>query len=203
MKTTRNLIFISLLLIFNSGCNFYEGCNRISIPKRDLLWIKGYNLHDRIVLKSDKGNFDTLELIEKTIEFTPCNKFELGPNQYEEFDYVFSSQKLKETENSHAGLSFSTDNSAYDGRGKIIRAFGLEWSSSDLDHDKEIHREKIKVAGIKDSIETFYCSKSNYSNSIAEIVSFNWSKKYGLVRYELKGSSEKYEYYKKCKVNDT
>lgn len=189
------LLFLILFIIMSCS-GTYENCNQIKIERRKLLWIQGYNLNDQIVLKSDQGNFDTLELIEKSVGFSPCNKFELGPNQYESYNYTFLSSNFKQVENKSAGLSYSTDDVLYGKNKMMVSAFGLNWASSDLGIDKKIYKETIKVQGVTDSIETMRFKSSNCLSDVPEIKYFNWSKRYGLVKYQT-NSGETYEYFKK------
>ncbi|MDF3026938.1 MAG: hypothetical protein K0S23_1245 [Fluviicola sp.] len=194
----NKVLFILLLIISNFSCDSGNTCKKISIPKGDFDWVKSYKVSDKIIFSGDKGNFDTLELIEKKKEFSPCNRFELGPNQYESSHYTFLSQKMSKTESATAGIRGTTGNSIYGYNKRVIWAFGLYWVTKSIDQDKKIQTEKIKIPAFKDSIETLYFTNGNYSNGRSALIDFfNWNKVYGLVRFKLRETGETYEYYKR------
>ena len=180
----KSFYFIPLILLLYS-CTNISTCKKIEMSADDLSWIKFYNLNDKVVLINTKNeDKDTLKLIEKIVEFSPCNKFELGPNQYQQYYYTFLSSKFNSPGSltSTAGLSYYTGKNRYGNDKKTIDAFGRIWVTDNLEQD--ILKRKIKVVGLKDSIETLYLDKTNFpSQGKSRIKSFNWHKKLGLVRY--------------------
>lgn len=198
VSKTKNSFFLVLLVL--SGCNNSGNtCKKISIPKKDLNWIKKYKPGDKILFRSDMKNVDTLELIEKNIEYSPCNKFELGPNQYQSFYYTFWSEKLGNSKKpATAGVTYSTGNTMYGTNKMLIFAFGLRWVSADLENDKLVTAQKIKLDGIKDSIVTMHFENSNYTpGEPPAIESFDWHKELGLIQYKTLENGETYKYWKK------
>lgn len=199
MVSKTKISFFLVLLVLSSCNNSGNTCKKISIPKKDLGWIKKYKPGDKILFRSDMENVDTLELIEKNIEYSPCNKFELGPNQYQTFYYTFLSQRLNDRKRAAtAGLTYSTGSSMYGANKMVVYAFGMCWVSGDLKNDNLVAKQKIKLNGIQDSILTMYFEKSNYtSGKHPAIKSFNWHEELGLIQYKTLENGETYKYWKK------
>lgn len=198
VSKTKNSFFL-VLVLFSSCNNSGNTCEKISIPKKDLNWMGKYKRGDKILFRSDMENVDTLELIEKNIEYNPCNKFELGPNQYQTFYYTFLSQRLNDHKSAAtAGLTYSTGSSMYGANKKVVYAFGMCWVSADLENDNLVAKQKIKLNGIQDSILTMYFEKSNYTSGKRPVIkSFNWHEELGLVQYKTLENGETYKYWKK------
>lgn len=168
------------------------------MPSMVKRWAKEYNVGDRYIMKSNLGNLDTLKLIEKTVEYSTCNRFELGPDQFEQLNYTFISSRLDREKFGAAGIRFDSGFSDFGDNKMVIRAFDMYWVTNDIEKDKLVKTQRLKVDGIKDSINTYFFDKGNYFGKHYEVYlqSFNWSEKYGLVKYTVKESNEIFEFFK-------
>jgi len=200
----NNILVFILLLIAISSCNWYRDCKEIPIPKEDTEWFNCYSVGDTVVLKSNLNNYDTLVVITKEIEYTPCNKFELGPNQYQSMTIVLKTmcgkvdkcrkELIEDKKHNFVMLGLSNK---YEKTYRGIDVYNLRFDNSICERetpDSIIYCDNIthlKIPFFKDSIEVYkYDDKNAYSqypyvNSkySCSVKTFHWSKQYGLVQY--------------------
>ena len=193
----KNIEFIFPLFFMLSSCNWGSDCNKIKLSDELVEWTDCYKVGDTIVLMSDIGNYDSLKVTSKESEYSPCNKFELGPNQYEYVHIILNSISINIDEcknnmikKTNVVLRLNVDK-IYD-KGFIgvdVYNFGSHhktWESAPL------LNTKLKIPYLDDSIKVFEFDDRNaqsrypYLNSEypCAIKSFHWSKEDGLVQYE-------------------
>jgi len=206
-KTTRKIskvagifrtIKLLIILFLISSCDNFDNCNKMRMSSDIKSWCSiEFTEGEQYIMASKMGNRDTIKVIENSITFSTCNKFELGPNQYEKYSYTLLSSNFNNQVNSASGVLYSMGTNEYGTKKMVFRAFGMCYVSDSID-DGKIIKENIKVSGFRDSIETYYFNRSNYKlDGISHIQEFNWSKRYGLIRYKTEKKSETFEFYKK------
>lgn len=199
----KNIEFIFLLFFMLSACNWGSNCNKIEISDELGEWLKCYNEGDTIILKSNMNNYDSLVVKPLDSLFTPCNKFELGPNQYQSKSLSLRSisKEVDTCRNqlikSRIGLTLSSRRN-YNKEFKAVSVYNLHFSNSACEREKIdsiLNCENlvwVKVPYFRDSIYSFKFDERNsrffYNNVNSEypcaVKSFHWSKEHGLVQYE-------------------
>lgn len=204
----KNIVVGIGLLLTITSCNWYSDCNQVPLSKEDAEWFYCYNLGDTIVLKSNLGNYDSLMVTVKESEYSPCNKFELGPNQYQSMLIILESINVIEVECTKRlrSISASISVSKYVEPSRGIAVYNL-WSVSpkceDEKTDSTMNCENpvwLKIPYFKDSLFVYKFDDRNmrsqypYVNSEypCAVKSFHWSKEHGLVQYETE-DNEVYE----------
>lgn len=192
------LYVLAALLGIILSCNNSVGCNQIKINNEIKSWGDSLNEGDRYVLISDFGNIDELEVIEKGVSMSTCNKFELGVNQYESYNLSIESSNLALVKNSNACLSYTTKSYVEEKNKIMFTAFGMNWLTDSVQTDSQVVKEWIRLPEKNDSIESYKFTSTNFISTEPRLIkSFNWSKDYGIVRYELLENNEVYSYYEK------
>lgn len=203
-------IWIGLFLSVSS-CNWYSDCNKVSLSKEDGEWFNCCNLGDTIILKSNMENYDSLIVTVKKCEYSPCNKFELGINQYQSILITLKSTNIKVNEckkqlmkNPFIKFYSEASDEEYEKTYRAIEVYNLQFQSLSYTSDSLINYEetpvRLKIPYFKDSLYVYRFDDKNsrsqypYVNSKypCAVKSFHWSTKYGLVQYETE-SGEIYE----------
>lgn len=197
--------FLPLALLINA-CNWSSECKKVKISHDLVEWANCYNEGDTIVLKSNLNNYDSLVVNSIKREYSPCNKFELGPNQYESMIVYFNSiskdvEECKQEliKNRFVMLKLGAKKSYNNMEFKGFYVYNLKFDNfickENESTDSTIscdNRSFISPPLFKDSILSFKFDDRNahsrypYVNSEypCAIKSFHWSKEYGLVQYE-------------------
>ena len=201
----KNKVFLFIILILLSSCNWYSDCTKVEVSEELKEWSKAYNLDDTIVLKSNFNNYDSLLVTSIKSKYSPCNKFELGPNVYETLSLKLKSISIsteldtckKQLKKEGSTLILSSRRN-YDKEFIGVNTYNLHFANSACERknsDSIINCDKLvclKIPYFKDSIFAYKYDTMNarffyhYINSEypCAIKSFHWSKEHGLVQYE-------------------
>ena len=180
----NNLKFLLVycLIHYLTGCNWYSNCPKLDLTEEELSWFNAYELGDIIVLESNKNKRDTLIVVGKTYGYSPCNKFELGPFQHGEFSIKLV-PRYDSMDSDFLSIYYHFEKWDSIVTKKAFVVYDLHLSN---DYGKRKLKEKrIFLQQKKDSIDTYLTDSTNsYLNNNQYVISFNWSKEYGLVKYE-------------------
>lgn len=189
------------LFLTLSSCNWSSDCNKIEISKE---WIDVYSVGDTIVLKSNLNNYDTLLVKTKDSSYSPCNKFELGSNQFQSMSMTLESMFNTELDKCKKQMKKEriiltlgarrVANNEFIG----VNVYNLHFTNSTCEYennDSPVNCEnliKLRTSYFEDTILTYKFDKRNtqffngYINTEyhCAIKSFHWSKEHGLVQYE-------------------
>lgn len=172
------MIRIVIMLIgstFVSICMF-KNCQKVEIPASDKAWFSHFNIGEEYIYLSDKGVYDTIRVVDKCDDYTPCNKLEIG-------EYQFNRSKVALERNNTQyiyALFTSTESNS------IWRNFKFDELSGQF-YGNEIQNcvDTVKIESISKFIPVYTISNKNTAvNSASQIVSFSWNKMLGIVRYE-------------------
>lgn len=184
MKLLKNILFCKYLVLVLYSCNLDVNCNKVTLAKADLDFFNIYNISDTIILKSNKEHFDTLIVFDKFRRFSRCNKFELGKNQFEQFTITLTSKMKTKGSNNLVILSFKMRSDEREISEKCFYVYDLSFCKEVAERDvicDSLYSDKIKT-----NINTYFFNTSNSLSDGSYIKSFNWSKEFGLIRYETK-----------------
>ncbi len=182
MQSIIKSLMIAILFIALSGCELMGDCTKINIPKNEKQWFFEYKKPREIILKSDLGKFDTLELVDIASNFTPCNKFETGKFQYEECVIQLYSDLMKEK------IFFSY----YSSKRNVKKGYvGFDNARIDF-YDNDINTRATKRY-CKYKNDSLIGHVLNYYNADSNDVAIAfWSMELGIIEYET-GAGEKFE----------
>lgn len=196
----KKLAIVIFLLVTLQSC--FSNCNEIKLTKADKVWLKPYSTVDTILFKSDKNRIDTFALNanDRIYEgYTTCSKFELGPNIYNYSGISFRSNKHHGSSSCRLSIQVTKDHQEPTDLEciKEFEIFDLNASFvNDLDSSLKMEYLTLSINNRKTKTY-FFTLGDNFSNNYSgNVMSFNWSKKYGLVRYVL-FTGETYNLYKK------
>lgn len=177
-------------VLFIVGCNWYSNCPVLDLAKEDLSWLDRYTVGDTIIMESNKKSRDTLIVTDRTTSYSPCNKFELGPYQLQRIEvHCLVKGKGKNTEDIIVFMrSEKIDTSSYainiELYGLGCYAFFRNNELEDFFRGRKVLREEIYISTFRRKINTFRVDNKNVSSDGYKLLSFHWSEKYGLIRYE-------------------
>ena len=192
MKTRFKILIpiASILLLCSCG---QSSCIKKRILSTDKHWFNPYDSLDVVVFKSNYGNFDTLIVTTGKNDnwFTDCNRFELGPFQFETVSMsIKSNNKHGSSYDGEISITLTSQFFTWDGRPKgdtdcqkIIRVYNTE--ARFFDNSPQLISQTISNPYLKKQISSFYFDKNcNYFDKFyGNINSFNWNRKLGLLRY--------------------
>lgn len=193
------LSFFTLVLF---SCNNNKGCKQISLSKENKEWFNGLKGVDSLLFQSDRGNIDTFVVKEVASSYTQCNKFELGENQYESFEFVMKQINRKcfnPQNNRTVWIKFFKDvtNGLDNSSQKNFSVFDFE---SDWFVDFSLlEKDSITLSTDKKRYDIYFFHRNgeyNEDGTKSYVKAFYWSKNYGLLRYEL-NTGETFEFFKK------
>lgn len=197
-------IILCFLALSLKSCFNNADCHQLNLSKEEKSWFRAYRTGEKILFKSNQNRIDTFLVGKKIDTYTVCNKFELGPNQY---NYVSLSLKASnchglEKKSYICGFSmlftkeFQTDNEK--NCVKNINVFDLY--TEELTSLDSVPVEIINSSILGRGYQTYLFKNGKGTNDInggvATVQSFNWSKENGLIRYRL-ATGEVYEFWKK------
>jgi hypothetical protein len=169
---------LTLLGLILTSCN----CHEIQLTPEEKAWCAPYKQGETVIFRSNLGNHDSLEVMEKTEDYTnkKCSytfgsiqqntmRILLKPNRCHNNDYCEGEVSIIKMEESAIAQPF-------------LRIFGLEYELGD-----ELLVEKLKLTTTNKIYNSAYFFKdsvnaTNYGNTYLK--SFHWDKKDGLIRYE-------------------
>ena len=187
------------LFFAHLSCSNNKGCVKIGLSLEDKDWFKIYMKNELFLFKSNLNNMDTIKVaFPIQPDYTVCNKFELGGYQYEENVVVLKSVNCHGLESEFCdirmhfskSLQLKTDIDC-------LKSFSVFDLNTDLLKTLSEYQDSVELKYLNKKLNcyTFNYSKRNVSDwneGIHTLKEFNWSKEYGLVRYEL-DSGEVYE----------
>jgi len=190
LKSCLGIAFLSLLglvvlvfVLFRKSTH----CEKINLSLEDKQWYQAYAKCDTIWFKSNKGKLDTLIISSRDNRYSPCNKFELSTHIFQEMNIKMIPPFCPEDESYcrvEISLSKRYQYKPDETCEKIISVFDL--NSNFKETDSLIKMDSIHLNGFVGKILTYYFEKDDrFSQSYGwmKIKSFNWSKEFGLVRY--------------------
>lgn len=202
----RNLLNILTSILVLSSCQYNNeyGCEKILISKSEKEWLKFYEHTSTIIYVSNKDNFDTL-IVERlgTADYSPCNRFELGTNQYETISVLLKKKHnwdSKNPTNNKAWFNFSKDvlNKDSDSSNKHLRVFDYHITNFSSLSDYPI--QDVNLSSTTKTYKAHYFNRTgrtkNNDGTPIHITSFYWSKSDGLIKY-ITSDGEEFEFLKK------
>lgn len=185
----KNLAIFVFLLMTLQSC--FSNCNEIKLTRADKVWLKPYLSVDTLLFRSDKNNIDTfyIESNNRIHEgYTTCSKFELGPDIYNYSGVSFQSKKCHGSSTCYfsIGLTKEYQKPTELECVKDFDAFDLNAHFvSDLDSSLKVEYVRLPMNNKKTKTFFFQLGDDFTNDYAGKVTSFNWSKKYGLVRYVL------------------
>ena len=182
--TQNPILKIIYPVVFITGLQscLFSNCNEIKLSKEDKSWMAPYNNVESVVFKSDQNNLDTFFFKERSESYTTCTKIELGPNIYNSSGMSFQSKNTSKKSPKGFYIGLTKDYFHELPSGCII----------DLDvFDLNLHFDSIKdlnfeiVVNLHNQRKYYTIRESRESGQNTTIKSYNWSKKSGLMRYEM------------------
>jgi uncharacterized protein YneR len=172
------------------------------LTKADKVWLKPYLTVDTVLFKSDKNRIDTFALDAKDgiyEDYTTCSKFELGPNTYNYSGASLQSKERHGSGNRGFSIGITKDHQEISDLEciKNVQVFDF-YADFVYESDTNLKVEYLSVPLNHKRTKTYFFEMGDqFSGSHkSKIISCNWSKKCGLVRYVL-FTGEVYDLYKK------
>lgn len=193
-------IFLPIILVLQS-CVFSD-CKRVELTHDEKEWFNAYRTDDTLLFRSNLGKIDTLVVKSMSDSYTACNKFELGDYQYNEAGMVLQSSNSHGLGSGHSKIFMNfTKSLQYDTLepcDKYFKVFDL--FSERIGAMDSIPSDTLQISGLSNHLVTYLFKPGVYASDgdsgDQKIVSFNWSKEYGLVRYTI-FTGEVYDFWKK------
>lgn len=195
--------FISLILMESLHSCMFSGCEKVPFNKDDLSWITGLpNEGDTILYKGTDETIDTFSVTLRRHEYSKCNRFEVSKYQPEEFTLIMVNNNHKTygswLRHCQFDITKKLKNNQIESAFKKLKFYDL--NTYGFDDLSKIKTEQIHLKYNNKSLETYCFDHSVTRMSSASfkerIISFNWSKELGLVRY-MDADSVVYEYWKR------
>jgi hypothetical protein len=182
MMKNKIIILSFLLLVLMGSCN----CVETHLSKEEREWFSAYEKGQTIIFKSNRGNLDTIVVVEKVETYgnKECNWFEIGTIQNNMIDIVFKSKNCRNESDCEGNISISKDK-PNEKRLPFFRIFGLEYAPAT--QNNELRTENIKLTNGKAYESAYYFEDQINADSYGGnyLKSFYWDKKDGLIRYDL------------------
>lgn len=183
------IFFLSFPIVFLLNSCLFSNCNEVQLSKDDKTWIQCYGNVDTILFTSNYSNVDTFVLEEKYDAYTTCSKFELGPDVYNYIGIDYSKLSNSKKSSQHIYIGIDKDFSHGEGR-ECIKSFQIYDLNASFD---SLNKRNLNIKWVefprlsKNKIKSMNFEVGDeFSGTSEDIKSFVWSKKYGLLRYELK-----------------
>lgn len=189
MKIQLSILIILFFILF--GCILPPNeCEKVDLSPEEKEWFDVYKVGQHVIFTNSVGVSDTLIVNKITNGYTICYGTEHG---YRQYNIVILRMRLNHNELDLKGMLRFQKSIYSDATEKSFQIAGLNWHYDTLAGNLKF--EKIYLKSKKDSVDTYQLNEGNRSGSAdgdAVIKSFNWSKRYGLVRYVTK-ENETYE----------
>lgn len=191
----RNLKLIITLIILGfvtNSCQF-SGCEVKNISKSEQEWFDCYNEDQILTFKNQYGNIDTFIVQNIDTTYSPCNKFELGPNQYQKISISLKSNRLEKSRVFNGIQIIFEQSYDEDYCDKSFYMFDYKsYRNTNIDRYfddsllilNNLNKEEVHCF-IFDSKHDDYYNTNDYG-----LRKFYWSKKNGLVKYIIQDSLE-------------
>lgn len=165
----------------------YSGCPIVELPQDDKMWALPYKNYDKLTFENTKGIQHIFTHLDGDSTCTPCNKFELGPNQYEEFYVRFEcDNKLKTSTGTQSRFSINSTASDFQNGNAYKRIILFDFDEQFYEVDSTVKIETIYCIAIDKNVETYFFDRGEYSwpsDDIESVRTVNYSKEFGLIRY--------------------
>lgn len=191
-------ITIVLIIGFISKSCLFSGCDIKNISVSDKEWLNCYRLNQMITFKNQFGQIDTLIVDEIDTTYSSCNKFELGPNQYQEISISLKSSRTERTDrNNSVYISFSQN---HDGNlcSKYFYVYDYHfWDGRDLEQELKDSLLNLKYFKKRNLDCLVFTQKddNHHDSDDFNLDTFYWNKDYGLIKYIIHDTLE-YEIFK-------
>lgn len=179
MKKSRFIIlfFISLII---SSCINSSSCNRVSLSEAEKKWIEFYSEGDTLIFGNTK-QIKEFVVTDKGSGFTECNKFELGPNEYENNGALLKSNTFE------ININFTKENQNNNEPDCHKNINVSDLYSDDITNLEVLKKEDVFIPYLNKIESTYLITSDTLTIDIdggnQYVKSFNWSEKYGVVRY--------------------
>lgn len=173
-----------ILILFLNSCLF-SNCNEINLSSKDKQWINLYESIDTLIFQTENKKEQIFILKDKYNDYTTCSKFELGPDVYNYIGIEFWDSINDFT----ISINLSKD---YNHNTKYNTDYYLSVTDLHSTFDSatyhQLNIQNIYLPNKKKLFKTYFFETGDkLSNNNSKIVkSFNWSEKFGLLKYENK-----------------
>ena len=176
--TFIQIVICFLIVSFLTGC----GCEKLTLTNEEKDWVNHFPIGQEQLFINAKGEVDTLQVVDSSIQLSPCNKFELSNYQYESYTVRF---KFRSTRQYNLDESFITITTVErEKRIPHIYIGNLGPHRNDLENELP---SKIDTVISNRSINSVYVYTKNLNaEQYGEqqfFTNFFWSKELGLVAY--------------------
>ncbi len=189
MKTQITIFLLYVFGLFTLQSCLFSNCNEISLSEEERKWVEFYEKSDTLIFSNNEDVRDIFVLSKKYEDYTTCSKIELGPDVYNYLGITFLETGKPNKRSNKINISLKKDfqHIANNEFIKSFQVFDLR-SSFDNPEDTALVTEYIDLQGLKSRIKTYFfkVGDSFSDNTNNKIRSYNWSKKFGLVKYVLK-----------------
>jgi hypothetical protein len=162
------------------GCLNTGSCNRVRLSEAEKKWIEFYSEGDTLIFGNTK-QIKEFVVTDKGSGFTACNKFELGPNEYENNGALLKSNTLE------ININFTKENQNNNEPDCHKNIYVSDLYSKNITNLGVLKQEPVYVPYLNKEIPTYLITSDTLTIDIdggnQYVRSFNWSKKYGVVRY--------------------
>lgn len=181
MKIQLSILIILFFILFSCILPPKE-CEKVDLSPDEKEWFDVYKVGQQILFSNTQGVIDTLIVKEKMNAYTICYGSDHG---YEQYNFEIFRMRLKHNElDLLCKLTFERSIFS-DTTEKSFQIAGLYGTYDTLEGNLKF--ERIYLNSKKDSVDTYQMNTDNGRvDADAVIQSFNWSKKFGLVRYVTK-----------------
>lgn len=180
-------ILFSFILLFASCANNSD-CKKITLSKKDLSWFNCYKKGQILYFKNQFDDIDTMIVYKNIVDFSPCNKFELG-----EFQFQLASIRLNNKNdknlitNRRVQVNFNQEeNGKLSSKSFYVFDYSF-WDGYDLDKELKDTAIYLKYYNKKEINCLVFDPKfdRSHDDSNNDLDTFFWSKELGLVKYIL------------------
>lgn len=198
------LIVITIIATVLSSCLNSLGCKKVTITEEEKEWLKFATLNDTFLFKSNINSVDTFVVtFWDDNNFTDCNRFEKGENQYE-YNSI-SMRRINKSrdypaKDSEALFIFEKSVNNQSDSTSYKRFTVFDFRTDGFANFADFPLVNLELSTTKTSYTANLFDRSgvhgNKDGSPVFIKSFLWSKENGLLKYET-ASGEVFEFLKK------
>ena len=185
-KLFKILSFLVIIICINSCCK------ELYFDKDETFWTDVYQKGDKLVLKSDKNNLDTIFITNKTV-YIPTGDCNVMVSNYDKEGCVIEYAYKHDTIMSDSDMFIQHFKEEEGSSLPVLRVYGTEFS------DRKLKDTSIVLSNNNKKLNDCYTfqSKLQYYNgwSNFKLKTFVWSKSNGLTMF-IGQNGEKFELYK-------
>ncbi len=179
------ILLLSPILILTS-C-LYSGCPVIEISKEDKDWLRPFQKYRELTFKNQNDQTHVFRVQEIDSMCTPCNKFEIGPYQYQEIFTGYSSNKvLNSPSGRHQSIALNISASEQDDSKSKKFLYVYDFSLAFYKIDSNFIVDSIYTPAFNKKMTAYYFDKGNKYNTNQtglNIKSIHYNKDFGLLQY--------------------